>query len=148
MLSLSQGDNPMTKLMKSAVLATLALGISGAAVESASAANRYAMVTLENPFKTITITYQFKWGEEGQWQTRTLYPGQSRWHSWKYAYPDQNRSPKLYIKFDADRYSGQYYWQTYWLVRYAVPDQASRGKVYRFKFNGPGQRYIEPYGVN
>lgn len=137
----------MKTLLKTAALATAAVAIFGATAQSASASNRYAVTTIENPFSNITITYQYKWGN-GQWRSATLYPGQSRWHSWQYRFANENRSPKLYIRFDSDRRAGVTYFQTYSLVRYAVPDQASRGKVYRFKFNGPARQYIDLYGTN
>jgi hypothetical protein len=84
----------------------LALLVVGASVGSATAADsHYAMVGIRNP-TNVTVTYQFRWGENGAWQTYVLAPGQNYWYSWTYDYPNQNTSPVPYVRFSCDLTGG------------------------------------------
>jgi hypothetical protein len=130
------------KTASTIAVAALALGLCGMTASTADAANRYALTKIENPL-SVPIKYQFRWGENGEWQTVTLEPRSWRTHWWTYDYPDQNASPKLYVRFDSDMTEG-FYLQEYWLVSYAVPDTTpNRGKVYAFQWDGYSGRYID-----
>jgi hypothetical protein len=83
-----------------ALAAPLALAATMFSPAKAEAANRFAVTGIENKTQH-TVTYQVKWGD-GDWKSITLKPGQ-RWMHW-YTYPkvNDNKSPKLTIKFDSE----------------------------------------------
>jgi hypothetical protein len=114
------------------VLAALALTAGSASMASATD-NWYGVVTINNPTNEA-LTYHFRWGD-GQWTAYTLLPGEYRWHSWQYAYANQNSSPTPYVMFDVDMTAGAY-WQEYYLVAYASPyNAAAWGKQYQFQID-------------
>ncbi len=110
----------------------------------ADAANRFALACIEN--KTdVALNYQFKWGDDGQWATRTLQPNGRRAHSWRYANPNEKRSPWLYIRFDSDL-SKRMINQSYRLESYASPqetDCTAYGKEYVLRYDGTARKYID-----
>lgn len=87
------------KTLKGAFLGLALLLVGNASAKAAD--NLYGMVSLDNNSGNY-VTYQFRWGENAAWQTYVLAPGQSRWHSWQYAYVNQNSSPRPYVRFAQD----------------------------------------------
>ncbi len=109
---------------------------------NASAANRFGATTLEN-ITTAKITYVYRWGKHGQWKSVTLGPKRTLTHFWPYRYRNENASPKLYVRFDADSGTTQRV-ELYYLSRKAVPDKApNSGAHYRFQFDGPTKTYVD-----
>jgi hypothetical protein len=79
-------------------LAAAALAVVSLAAFAAPArAACYAMITIDNPTDS-TVYYQFKWGEDGDWQDCSLSPGCYRNH-W-YPLDDDGRAPTPQIRFD------------------------------------------------
>jgi hypothetical protein len=116
-----------------AVLALVLLCVAGG--DARAADSHYAMVGVRNP-TNLTITYFFKWGEDSEWEEYVLAPGQSRWHSWAYAYPNQNHSPRPYVRFDCDLTSDVNMTE-YRLTAYAAPvEQYRYAKEYVFRRSG------------
>jgi hypothetical protein len=115
---------------------TLVLLVGGAG-RARAADNHYALVGIDNP-TNLTITYSFKWGEYGEWKTYVLGPGQSRWHAWTYGRPNQNASPRPYIRFDCDL-TGGVNMTEYQLTAYAAPVKQYRyANEYFFRRTGGG----------
>jgi hypothetical protein len=108
------------------------------------AADRFAVVSIANETKAnITMTYQ--WGD-GRSQSKFLAPGSRSWFSYKYARPDENRSPDFIASFDADARSGASYHEKKRLHGYRAPEENySLGHKYVFRYNGPSKTYIELY---
>jgi hypothetical protein len=124
----------------------LMVAATGVAVnaETASAAGRYGVTTIENPLN-VTVKFAFRSGKL-PWQIRTLKAGESR-QFW-YEYPTNVAvSPQLQIRMDTDVTSGKYI-RTFDLKRYSVSSLKSRGKRYQFKFDGSSGRFIAPFAAN
>jgi hypothetical protein len=103
--------------------------------------NSYAVVCLENE-TNIDINYSFRWGT-GQWQTRTVDAGRSRWHSWEYD-SDSRSSPNFEIEFDADTRSGSTRYLNYDLERYQNETESCSG-ARLYVFQRDGSRWIDLY---
>ena len=115
--------------MRQALFAMLLVPLLGSAAFAQG--NQYGVVAISNP-TNVTIHYDFKWGD-GSWQSCTILPGHVQWHSWHYAYTDQDSSPVPYVRFDADLSPGVYM-QSYRLQAYAVPyDGVNGAKLYAFE---------------
>jgi hypothetical protein len=111
--------------------------LAGGAGRVRAADNHYALVGIDNP-TNLTITYSFKWGEDGAWKTYVLEPGERRWHAWAYAYANENRSPRPYIRFDCDL-SSDINMTEYRLTAYAAPVKQYRyANEYAFRRTGGG----------
>jgi hypothetical protein len=111
---------------------------------AAAAANRFALTCFENR-TDLTLRYQTRWGNDGQWSSTTIAPGERRWHSWRYERPNQNRSPVLHVRFDGDL-TARMYKQAYSLKSYAAPQEGdckSYGKEYVFRYDGTSRKYID-----
>jgi hypothetical protein len=123
------------------VLLTIA-AVHVAATEDASAADtRHGVITIVNPTH-LTINYSFKWGD-GQTQSYSLAPGQSRWHSWPFDYPGQNRTPTPTITFDSDMSFGTW-WSTFRLQANAAAVQGfNEGNEYYFEIRGGSLTIVE-----
>ncbi len=48
------------------------------------------------------INFQYRWGSNDSWKSASVRPGywQQIWHM--YDYPDENRSPRLQVRYDDD----------------------------------------------
>jgi hypothetical protein len=101
-----------------------------------AAGNRCAMVAFTNNTDT-TLHYQFKWGD-GSWGSFVVEPGRVHWHSWKYDFINQNRSPVPYVRFDRDM-SSAVEMVTFHLEAYASPTESYEGgKIYQFSLDDEG----------
>ena len=130
--------------MRVAVAAFAALPALAAFVPAAEAANRFALTCIENR-TNVSLTYQFRWGNDGEWSTRTLQPNTGRSHYWKYDRPNENRSPTLYVRFDSDL-SRRMIQQRYRLESHASPQESDckrYGKEYVFRYDGSAGKYID-----
>jgi hypothetical protein len=117
------------------LLAAALLGLAAAAAPASAAANRYGIVGIENP-TNIPITYEFRWGEDGDWQSYTLAPGERRWHAWTYEYLNENASPRPHVRFDCDL-SEELEFKEYGLEAYAAPYKGfDFAKKYVFRKRG------------
>ena len=101
------------------------------------------MVGIENPTK-VTIRLQHKWGD-GQWTTDTLKPGEKKWFWWTYNRPNEDKSPRFYVRFDSDLHPGKVFEIDYDLKKNAAPaPDWEYAHKYFFKFDGDGN-YIDLY---
>lgn len=130
--------------MRIAVTALWVFSALAAFVPVAEAANRFALACIEN--KTdIPLTYRFRWGNQGEWSTRTLMPNARRAHSWRFDRPNVRDNPWLYVKFDSDL-SSRMINQDYRLESYTAPqenDCTAYGKEYVFQYDGTRRKYID-----
>lgn len=98
------------------------------------AQNRYALVCVKNRTNK-SIQYQYKWDEgRKNWNLKRLSPNEKIGHFYKYEYINENRSPKIYLRFDADLSRGAY-WIQYRLNKKAVPETNCNnyGEFYYFR---------------
>lgn len=102
---------------------------------NADAANRFAVVGIENTTQH-TIRLSHKWGD-GEWHTDVLKPGERKryWHT--YAFANENKSPRFHVRFDSDLTPGRLFTINYDLKKNAAPahDWADAHK-YAFTYDG------------
>jgi hypothetical protein len=127
-----------------AMVALMVLVASGFTANTAEAANRYAVVGVENATH-VTIRLQHKWGDSGTWTMDAVQPGGKKWFWWTYKAANDNHSPKFHVKFDSDLQPGNVFPINYDLKKNAAPahewDNASQ---YVFKYDG-NRNYIDLY---
>ena len=100
--------------------------------------NYYAVVTVTNKTSS-TVSYEYRWGENAGWKRIELKPGAYHWHSWSYAYANQNHSPNFHIQFDSIRGSA-FSRKGYRLDKRASPTaDASSGRHHDFKDSADGR---------
>lgn len=132
----------MYALKTSLIAAGLALCLAAGQPSKSQAQfadNWYATVGIAN-HTNQTISYQFRWGENSQWETYWLSPYSSRVHYYTYSVPNQNHSPVPHIRFDI---GGGVQTKEYTLVAYASPDTSYyRSSHYGFQYVGA---YLELY---
>jgi hypothetical protein len=90
-----------------------------------------------------TLSYSYRWGEEGVWNSESIDAHYNSWYWWRYD-SERQISPKFYIRFDDNLASGVTE-RAYWLKRNStsLPVTCEKAKQYRFTTNG--QRIdIEP----
>jgi hypothetical protein len=117
-----------------ALLAAVACALCLGSKASAQT-ERFAVFSVQNDTGNLTITYEIKLGD-GQWQTYTVAPGQSRtfWHEFK----NQNDRtfPTTTIRFNSAVGNNPKFMIEYNLDRYAAPDRLYKyAKQYSFKKN-------------
>ena len=121
----------------------VALGLSAALWSAAAqAANEkhYGVVCLRNDTKA-NITYSRKVGDGG-WETRFLAPGE-RWKiSHRYDSSNENRSPTVRVRYDADA-SGRKFSQSKELDRLAaVGDTCQEARIFAFQYEAANRGFI------
>ena len=126
--------NP-TNAIRSAILtlAVLGLTITASTTTAKAADNFFAVTTIVNR-TTVPVNYACRWETPGaEWQSFTLLPGHSRDHYWRHAYPNQNSSPILQVRFDCDL-GPESRIEVKSLKSYASPDDGSQySKRYGFQ---------------
>ncbi|KYH02062.1 hypothetical protein [Bradyrhizobium sp. DOA1] len=126
------------------IRASLALGVATAALWSAAgeAANNkhYGVVCLRNDTRA-NITYSRKVGDGG-WETRFLAPGNLWKIAHRYDHANENSSPKVHVRYDADA-TGRKFSQTRDLERRAaVGDTCQEANVYAFQYEASNRSFI------
>jgi hypothetical protein len=144
-IALKRHSTRRSAMQSRLVVAALA-GLSAVAifVPMVEAANRFGLTCIQNK-TNIPLTYEFRWGNNGQWSARTVRPNERRAHSWRYDKPDENRSPTMFVRFDSDL-SKRMINQSYRLDSYASPQETDcrrYGKEYVFRFDGSAKKYID-----
>jgi hypothetical protein len=132
--------------MKVRLILTALAGLSvfAAYASTGNAASRFALTCIENK-TNITLNYDFRWGNTGQWESRSIQPNGRRWHSWKYDRPNVTTSPWMNVRFDGDL-SSRMISQSYRLASYASPQEGDcrrYGKEYVFRYDGSAKKYID-----
>jgi len=113
------------------------LGLSG----TAKADNHYAVVGLRND-TNVPLNFTYRWGDHGEWKERTIPAGGRMWFSWTYDYPNENRSPWLYIKVDEDLSDNDSF-ATYRLRAAAAVGQSyDQGKKHAFRYEPRDRGFI------
>ncbi|WP_441238979.1 hypothetical protein [Bradyrhizobium sp. 930_D9_N1_4] len=122
----------------------IALGIAAAllcTVTAEAAGNKhYGVVCLKNDTRA-NIAYSFKLGDSG-WTSRFLAPG-DRWKfSHRYDISNENSSPSIHVRYDADA-SGRKFSQSKKLERRAaVGDTCQEANVYAFQYEAANRSFI------
>ena len=122
----------------------VALGLAAAALWSAAALaadnKHYGVVCLKNDTRA-NITYQRKIGDGG-WETRFLAPGDAWRIAHRYDSANENRSPPVLVRYDADA-TGRKFSQNKELTRRAaVGDTCQEGHVYAFQYEKSNANFI------
>jgi len=134
-------------ISRRSLLGASLLSATGAILASPSyAAKRFAVVSVTNETRA-NLTIVFRWGNE-PWQRKNLPAGDKHWFAWRYSRPDEDRSPDLFVKFDADAGVSRYTEEKR-LHGYAAEDETFElGHLYAFRYDGPAKRYIEIWDVS
>ncbi|MBR0840879.1 hypothetical protein JQ607_11830 [Bradyrhizobium liaoningense] len=127
-----------------AALFVVASGLGAAALWPAAteAANdkHYGVVCVRNNTRA-NITYMRKVGEGG-WETRFIEPGGEWRMAHRYDRANENSSPKVHVKYDADA-TGRNFTQFKDLERRAaVGDTCQEGYVYAFQYEARNRSFI------
>ena len=94
----------------------------------------YAQFSITNDTND-TINYSVCWGDEG-WKSWSVKPGETMYHWYKYRYANQNRSPRPYVKFDADLTSGNYFEKRWATALATAHKKCDSCKEYVFQSQG------------
>jgi hypothetical protein len=125
------------------LVATVALAATPFGLEKADAANRYAVVGVENSTH-VTVRMHHRWGD-GQWKTDVLTPGGRKWFWWTYDHANENSSPRFHVRFDSDLHPGKIFTINYDLRKNAAPAPSwESAHKYMFRFDG-SRNYIDLY---
>jgi hypothetical protein len=131
-----------TKLIR-AMLALLVIVVTDIAAMRADAANRFAVVGVENSTH-VTIRVYHKWGD-GEWKQDVIPAGGKKWYWWTYANANDNHSPKFHVRFDSDLNPGKIFTINYDLTKNAAPAHDwEDAQKYVFKYDG-NRNYIDLY---
>jgi hypothetical protein len=117
----------MKRMKPCLIAAAVAFLLFAGSVQAAHA--QYGAVTIENPTGG-TIYYQFKWGQNADWVTKSVGPGLSWTH---YIELDANGlAPRPFIRFE----NGAGWYREYSLQFFAVNNNFQPGKPYSFAWSG------------
>jgi len=131
-----------TKLIR-AMLALLVIVAADIVAMRADAANRFAVVGVENSTH-VTIRLYHKWGD-GAWQQDVIPAGGKKWYWYTYANANDNRSPQFHVSFDSDLNPGKIFAINYDLAKNAAPAHDwEDAQKYVFKYDG-NRNYIDLY---
>ena len=134
----------MTKSAVSVVAFPVVLGLAAAVLSSAPAAaandKHYGVVCLRNDTRA-NITYMRKVGS-GDWQTRFLAPGNSWKIAHRYDRSNENSSPPVNVRFDADASSRKFTQSKELERRAAVGDTCQEAYVYAFQYEAANRSFI------
>ncbi|MEN9205383.1 MAG: hypothetical protein Q6K70_06220 [Thermostichales cyanobacterium DRC_bins_46] len=100
---------------------------------AAQQATRFAMTCIGTEAGSA-INFAYRWGESGSWENTSVEPGKWLILTWRYDYPNQNRSPVLTVRYDADFTSATSF-VVEQLESYAAPIDSNceqYGKTYNF----------------
>ena len=126
-----------------ALVAPVAMATTLFSSGSATAAERYGVVGIENTTQ-LTIRVQHKWGD-GPWKTDVLKPGEKTWFWWTYTKPNEDKSPRFHVRFDSDLHKGKVFEIDYDLKKNAAPaPDWEYAHKYVFKYDGD-RNYIDLY---
>lgn len=128
--------------IRAALFATAGLAAASLWPATVEAANdkHYGVVCLRNDTRA-NITYMRKVGE-GDWQTRFLEPGGAWKIAHRYDRSNENSSPKVHVKYDADA-TGRKFTQFKGLERRAaVGDTCREANVYAFQYEASNRSFI------
>jgi len=136
----------MTCKMLSLKTAILSLGLVAMATSAATAADRYAVIAVENTLSDATIGMSFVWGD-GTWQKRSLRPREKHQFCHQFAVPNENKNPPFHIKFDSSIAPGVYVESYHLKARAAPACEFDRGHQYRFRYEVKG-KFVELYDAH
>jgi hypothetical protein len=126
--------------------AILSLGLAAMAASGATAADRYAVIAVENTLSDVTIGMTFAWGDAG-WEKRSLKPGEKHQFCHEFAHPNEDKNPPFHIKFDSSVAPGVYV-EGYHLTAKAAPAcEFDRGHQYKFRYEVKG-KFVELYDAH
>lgn len=80
-----------------------------------------------------TVYFAYRWGEDANWTEVSIAPGKWQVMSWRYARPNENRSPQLQVRYDDDMSEGENFVVTDIGAHAAVGDNCeAEGQTYHF----------------
>jgi hypothetical protein len=130
-------------LLKTAIFS---LSLAAMATSVATAADRYAVIAVENTLSDATIGISFVWGD-GAWQKRSLRPGEKHQFCHEFAFPNENKNPPFHIKFDSSIAPGLYVEGYHLNARAAPACEFERGHQYKFRYEVKG-KFVELYDAH
>jgi hypothetical protein len=132
----------MKHLCKLVVMGVVAVGALLVHSSQARADNRYAVVGLTNQ-TNVTLNFQYRWGENAEWQSGQIAPGAKKWFYWKYKFVNENRSPNLYIRYDSDL-RGSNFLGVYRLDAYpAAGPGYAESKKHAFQYERRNRNFVD-----
>ena|SRR5262245_45430982 len=131
----------VSKRVFCAVVGLMIFMATDLAATRAQAANRFAVVGVENS-TNVTIRLHHKWGD-GEWQRDVIPPGGRKLFWWTYAHANDNRSPKFHVRFDSDLHPGKMFNIDYDLTKRPAPAHDwEDAQKYVFRYDG-NRNYID-----
>jgi hypothetical protein len=112
-------------------------------VGSAQEATRFAMTCIGTEVGSA-INFSYRWGTTGSWENVSVEPDKWSILTWRYSRPNENQSPVLSIRYDADFTSGTRY-VVESLESYASPidkNCEAYGKTYNFYTDNSGNQLL------
>jgi hypothetical protein len=137
-----QSSIEQEEIMKRAVLAAIGLTACVLASGAAEAASRFGVVCVHNR-TNATINFQVKWADVGRWDSYALSPGGNRWFSHRYDEQDENRSPRLLVRFDSDLTQQRFNLQYKLNRRAAAGQSCGEGMPYAFEYEPRNRKFID-----
>ena len=122
------------------------LALAAMATSVATAADRYAVIAVENTLSDATIGMSFAWGDAA-WQKRSLRPGEKHQFCHEFAVPNENKNPPFHIKFDSSIAPGKYVEGYHLQARAAPACEFARGHQYKFRYEVKG-KFVELYDAH
>ena len=133
----------MTRTIALTGAAMLALTATALSPAPASAADRYAVISVDNATSNATVGLSYRWGDAG-WASVRLSPGHRRHFCWRFNYANEDQNPPFHIRFDSDVRPGQYI-ERYHLGAFRAPDCGYQyGHKYVFRYEVQNH-YVELY---
>lgn len=113
-------------------LATLGLVMASILTVPAASAKNFALACVSTATGD-TIYFEYRWGND-DWTSVTAEPDQWQMLMWNYDYRNENRSPRLQVRYDDDMSDGENYVVTD-LQAFAADseDCEGEGKTYHFQ---------------
>jgi hypothetical protein len=133
----------MNKYLAAAIMSALALQLTSSA---AWADNRYAKACVKNE-TTADMKFSWRFGND-PWKHVELRPGQEEIFSYQYAKVNANRSPYLYIRYDAKMSGKKVETKQLELYRAAGNDNCNQAKKHAFRVEASDSGFISLYQIN
>jgi hypothetical protein len=104
---------------------------------------RYSVICIINETNQ-TLSYSFKWGNNGFQGYSVNGNGSSHWHAWRLSKPGAiHEAPNATLSFDSQLCNGDY-WENWNLQGGCSPDESCENgaQIYRMRYEGSGNCYV------
>jgi hypothetical protein len=143
MPSESEWRSTVKKYLATAIASALALQFTFSA---AQADDRYAKVCIKNE-TTANMLFSWRFGDD-PWKQVDLTPGRQEIFWYEYAKVNQDRSPYLYIRYDAKLNGKKEEAKQLHLNRAAGNDNCNQAKMHAFRIDPNDSNFITLYQTN